>query len=415
MLIANLWVDAGLVNGATGTITDIVYDASMPPPTLPLFVVVKFDRYNGPCWDPSNPLHIPIPPISRGNRRQLPIKMAWGLTIHKSQGLTLHRATIDIGTTERQGLTFTTFSRVPSLANLRISPPFSFESSPWTEKCNLSISSSIQPNPNESISSASNLLHKGQMLPQQVSPNVDTVRKLEVDDGKAPQQRGNVNGIKTHFPTLLRTASKFKIPPSGMKNSAKVGMNLQAEYGSGIDSSVQKQNKFFTVRFKVVEVPLFFRLTRDNSRGSGRDESSTDFQKKSEDPDGNIAECKSNERNKKKVKEILLKYVKMIKPLYVKISQRHNEKTRHAYLEKAGVCIGARNNGFLGSERSIQKQLSFSGNLRTAHKHFFKERDSSVYVNPDLPGYSLSTMMEFQSAIQGAIAHCKRSNYTDGI
>ncbi|KAH9311285.1 hypothetical protein KI387_026320, partial [Taxus chinensis] len=39
MLIANLWVDAGLVNGATGTITDIVYDASMQPPTLPLFVV----------------------------------------------------------------------------------------------------------------------------------------------------------------------------------------------------------------------------------------------------------------------------------------------------------------------------------------------------------------------------------------
>ncbi|KAH9310281.1 hypothetical protein KI387_044686, partial [Taxus chinensis] len=58
-----------LVNGATGTITNIVYDASMQPPALPLFVVVKFDRYNGPCWDPTNLLHIPTPPISRGNRR----------------------------------------------------------------------------------------------------------------------------------------------------------------------------------------------------------------------------------------------------------------------------------------------------------------------------------------------------------
>ncbi|KAH9301496.1 hypothetical protein KI387_013079, partial [Taxus chinensis] len=127
MLIANLWVDTGLVNGATRTITDIVYDASMQPLALPLFVVVKFDKYNDPCWDPSNPLHIPIPPISRGNRRQFLIKMAWGLFIHKLQELTLHRATINIGTTERKGLTFIAFSRVPSLANMCISPTFSFE------------------------------------------------------------------------------------------------------------------------------------------------------------------------------------------------------------------------------------------------------------------------------------------------
>lgn len=57
-------------------------------------------------------------PITQGNHTQLPLTMAWEITIHKSQGLTLEKATIDIGKTERQGLTFTTISRVKSIDDL---------------------------------------------------------------------------------------------------------------------------------------------------------------------------------------------------------------------------------------------------------------------------------------------------------
>ena len=53
--------------------------------------------------------------------------MAWALTIHKSQGMTLPKATIDIGKIERQSLTFTAISRVPYLQDLRTSPAFSFD------------------------------------------------------------------------------------------------------------------------------------------------------------------------------------------------------------------------------------------------------------------------------------------------
>ena len=53
--------------------------------------------------------------------------MAWAITIHKFQGLTLNRARIDIGRRERQGLTFTAISRVKDLNNLRIHQPFPFE------------------------------------------------------------------------------------------------------------------------------------------------------------------------------------------------------------------------------------------------------------------------------------------------
>ena len=64
---------------------------------------------------------------TKGGRTQIPLKMAWALTIHKSQGMELPKATVDIGTMERQGLTFTALSRVPSLKDLHISPAFSYD------------------------------------------------------------------------------------------------------------------------------------------------------------------------------------------------------------------------------------------------------------------------------------------------
>ena len=81
----------------------------------------------GVPWDESFPQVVPITSIERGNKKQFPLKLAWGLTIHKSQGLTLDKATINIGKQERQGMTFTTISRVKYLAGLRFQPPFSFD------------------------------------------------------------------------------------------------------------------------------------------------------------------------------------------------------------------------------------------------------------------------------------------------
>ena len=89
MLTANLWVDMGLVNGAMGTVVAICYSNGGTPPHLPVAVMVRFDSYQGPTLPAST---IPITPLRRTwsvsgascSRLQLPLKLAWAVTIHKA-------------------------------------------------------------------------------------------------------------------------------------------------------------------------------------------------------------------------------------------------------------------------------------------------------------------------------------------
>ena len=90
-----------------------------------------------------SPKLVPIYPITAsfndlGNtyeRKQLPLRLAWAITIHKSQGLTLELAWIDIGKTERvPGLTYVAVSRVRSLDSCVIEP-MRFECLQVIKKC----------------------------------------------------------------------------------------------------------------------------------------------------------------------------------------------------------------------------------------------------------------------------------------
>jgi len=58
----------------------------------------------------------------------LPLKLAWTVTIHKAQGLTLNKVAVDIGKKEFcAGLTFVAISCVKCLSDILFNPPFSFE------------------------------------------------------------------------------------------------------------------------------------------------------------------------------------------------------------------------------------------------------------------------------------------------
>ena len=113
MLTSNLWVEVGLVNGAMGTVKAICYRVGQAPPHLPIAVMVQFDCCSAPTTLPDQT--IPICPIRMTwlhcgvncSRLQLPLKLAWAITIHKAQGLSLDKAVVNIGRKEfSPGLTF---------------------------------------------------------------------------------------------------------------------------------------------------------------------------------------------------------------------------------------------------------------------------------------------------------------------
>jgi ATP-dependent DNA helicase PIF1 len=128
MLMSNLWTKAGLVNGSTGIIEDILFE-EQGPPALPTAVFIEFKKYNGPTIKSREGKEVVlIAPIKRswedknGNscsRTQIPICLAWAITVHKSQGLTLEKAYIDIRAKEfAADLTFITLSWVQTLNDL---------------------------------------------------------------------------------------------------------------------------------------------------------------------------------------------------------------------------------------------------------------------------------------------------------
>lgn len=135
MLTRNLWINKGLCNGSRGIVQHIVYDNNYTANSLPIAVVVKFDSYKGPAFATNLQKCVPIPPLTcqveKGcqilERQQLPLKLCYAITIHKSQGLTLDKVFIDLGRHEKTtGLSYVAISRVRKLDDLLIEP-MSFE------------------------------------------------------------------------------------------------------------------------------------------------------------------------------------------------------------------------------------------------------------------------------------------------
>ena len=134
ILTANLWADAGLVNGAQGTVEYIVFNEGAAPPrvNLPAMLICRFPTYKGPSFLPEiSDCLVPVFPVRRDwmsgkvsySRTMFPLLLAYSMTIHKSQGVTMQRVMINVGDREFAcGLTYTGVSRVRSLTDLAFYP-----------------------------------------------------------------------------------------------------------------------------------------------------------------------------------------------------------------------------------------------------------------------------------------------------
>lgn len=147
MLTRNIWPEVGLVNGALGTVNDISWaEGADPERDPPSIILVAFDKYSGPSFTPDGSdapyqdsegkLIVPIQPTRqdfqyKNNacwREQFPLVIAYAITVHKAQGVTLSRAVCDVSDPEfASGLSYVAVSRVSTLGGLMFDSPFSMD------------------------------------------------------------------------------------------------------------------------------------------------------------------------------------------------------------------------------------------------------------------------------------------------
>lgn len=110
MLLINKDQEAGLVNGSRGVVLSFS-DGGLP--------IVQFK--GGPVLVDRAEWWLPDPDFHGVGRSQIPLRVAYAITIHKSQGATLDTALIDIGSrTFEYGQAYVALSRVRSLDGLYI-------------------------------------------------------------------------------------------------------------------------------------------------------------------------------------------------------------------------------------------------------------------------------------------------------
>ena len=144
--------------------------------------MVKFDSYSGPTLPNGT---VPITPLrhtwfnttKQCSRLQLPLKLAWTVTIHKAQGMTL-KVVIDIGKKEfSTGLTYVACSRVRHLKDLLLTPPFAYE-----RLANLAKSSRLQERLIEDARLSTMSTRLGQMAVQVTDPQLQEINLTSLPD-----------------------------------------------------------------------------------------------------------------------------------------------------------------------------------------------------------------------------------------
>ncbi|XP_056353461.1 ATP-dependent DNA helicase PIF1 isoform X2 [Oenanthe melanoleuca] len=112
MLAKNLDVSQGLVNGARGVVVGFESEQKGLPKVRFLCGVTQLIKMEK--WIIKGPSGIHL------SRQQLPLKLAWAISIHKSQGMSLDCVEISLSRVFESGQAYVALSRARSLAGLRV-------------------------------------------------------------------------------------------------------------------------------------------------------------------------------------------------------------------------------------------------------------------------------------------------------
>uniref|UniRef100_A0A8C3TNQ6 ATP-dependent DNA helicase PIF1 n=1 Tax=Catharus ustulatus TaxID=91951 RepID=A0A8C3TNQ6_CATUS len=112
MLAKNLDVSQGLVNGARGVVVGFESEQKGLPKVRFLCGVTQLIKMEK--WIIKGPSGVHL------SRQQLPLKLAWAISIHKSQGMSLDCVEISLSRVFESGQAYVALSRARSLAGLRV-------------------------------------------------------------------------------------------------------------------------------------------------------------------------------------------------------------------------------------------------------------------------------------------------------
>lgn len=109
MLLKNININSGLVNGARGVVIDFKND-------IPIIQLCSGAHYEAKMekWTIKTSSGVLV------HRKQIPLKLAWAFSIHKSQGLTLDCVEMCLSRVFDAGQSYVALSRAQSLQSLRV-------------------------------------------------------------------------------------------------------------------------------------------------------------------------------------------------------------------------------------------------------------------------------------------------------
>ena len=117
MLLCNLNVAGGLANGSRGVVTHIDPDTHVPHVKFKNGTVMAISPHTWTFEDNSQPGKKKPP---KAKRIQIPLRLAWAIAVHKSQGMTLDSVRIDCTGFRNDGQFYVALSRARALENVRL-------------------------------------------------------------------------------------------------------------------------------------------------------------------------------------------------------------------------------------------------------------------------------------------------------
>ncbi|URE09460.1 hypothetical protein MUK42_23830 [Musa troglodytarum] len=250
----------------------------------------------------------------------------------------------------------------------------------------------------EGFSPTEDLFFKGKLVP--LGPSSIVIAASESDN-------------KPQFPatSILRSATKFRVFLLGLRKPKPTAAepNAAAVAAASSRQQLQQHQSRFFVKFKVEELPIISLFTRDSSSRN----SSANGAVKPQAEDTAVAVTTAEE--KRLAREVIQKYVNMIKPLYVRASRKHGEKPMlpgepapgegevEVEPEETAPAPAASAGGLKGLPAGLRVVGKRLGNIRSA------SATVAAVPPPPPPQRRDDTLLEQQDAIQSAIAHCKRS------